>query len=531
MTPNNALHLVWDNHLENVSSLFQILYQDNKLVDVTIACRDGLLRAHKLILSACSPYFERIFHDNPCKHPVVIIRGVQCQEMQMILEYIYKGFIDIPASSLNNLICVASELEIKGFENFQNSSSSTEHTTTFSKFNSDVIVGNKRIMTLEEARQAATTISSVASQDVNFKDPKGDCAYTSRRENENYFSFNSFQKQNGNSSKNDAEVNVLLKAVSSDNRSRLPLLNEHWMESDDDKSSNESDCDYVPNKNSNEGFIRKSALVCTICFYKSKSKKELLYHQKSHIISGKPHKCEFCPSSFTRSSHLARHRRMHTGERPFSCGSCDKSFARQDKLKQHVRSTHEIIKIHKELEAPEQHSVTIQSNDVPQISKVITQIEDEKVQEKKEEASNSVSDLLIKEKRRRGRPRKHRLMVEVPLVIGPKRKRGRPRKIPILTDQVEHIKEERKSPISIPEDDNYSLNNENAEHITIEPLIEINAEPPTETCPSVPGGTLSAISNLEPSCKNILLSNDITIEPIECVSKIEPPSTQSESPT
>lgn len=120
MSANNALHLVWDNHLENVSSLFQVLYEDNKLVDVTIACRDGLLRAHKIILSACSAYFEKIFQDNPCKHPVIIIRGIRCQEMKMILEYIYKGFIDIPASLLNNLICVASELEIKGFENFEN---------------------------------------------------------------------------------------------------------------------------------------------------------------------------------------------------------------------------------------------------------------------------------------------------------------------------------------------------------------------------------------------------------------------------
>lgn len=120
MTPNNALHLVWDNHLENVSGLFQILYQDNKLVDVTIVCRDGVLRAHKLILSACSPYFEKIFHENPCKHPVVIVRGVHYQEMQMLLQYIYKGYIDIPASFLNNLICIASEFEIKGFENFKN---------------------------------------------------------------------------------------------------------------------------------------------------------------------------------------------------------------------------------------------------------------------------------------------------------------------------------------------------------------------------------------------------------------------------
>lgn len=157
MTFNNALHLVWDNHLENVSSLFQVLYEDNKFVDVTIACGDGLLRAHKLILSACSPYFERIFHENPCKHPVVIIRGIQYQEMQMILEYIYKGYIDIPANALSNLICVASELEIKGFENFRNYSTGDTYqhlTNQFNKLNDDdgksTETSAKRIMLTEE---------------------------------------------------------------------------------------------------------------------------------------------------------------------------------------------------------------------------------------------------------------------------------------------------------------------------------------------------------------------------------------------
>ncbi|KAK3401378.1 hypothetical protein B0T20DRAFT_113920 [Sordaria brevicollis] len=46
-----------------------------------------------------------------------------------------------------------------------------------------------------------------------------------------------------------------------------------------------------------------------------------------------------CNLSFTRSEHLARHIRKHTGERPFQC-HCGRRFSRLDNLRQHAQTVH-----------------------------------------------------------------------------------------------------------------------------------------------------------------------------------------------
>ena len=70
------------------------------------------MRAHKVVLSACSPYFQKIFTDNPGKHPIIVLKDVRCWEMQCILDFMYKGETSVPEPQLTSLIKAAESLAL-----------------------------------------------------------------------------------------------------------------------------------------------------------------------------------------------------------------------------------------------------------------------------------------------------------------------------------------------------------------------------------------------------------------------------------
>ena len=71
------------------------LKTDESFVDVTLSCdgetiqvvnicwdlsvSDDYIQGHKVILSACSPYFKKILKENPCKHPVLILNEIEIE--------------------------------------------------------------------------------------------------------------------------------------------------------------------------------------------------------------------------------------------------------------------------------------------------------------------------------------------------------------------------------------------------------------------------------------------------------------------
>uniref|UniRef100_A0A336LNI8 CSON013504 protein n=1 Tax=Culicoides sonorensis TaxID=179676 RepID=A0A336LNI8_CULSO len=106
--------LRWNNYQTNLTSVFDQLLQSESFVDVTLACDGHSIKAHKMVLSACSPYFQALFFDNPCQHPIIIMRDIKWAELKAAVEFMYKGEINVSQDQIGPLLKVAEMLKIRG---------------------------------------------------------------------------------------------------------------------------------------------------------------------------------------------------------------------------------------------------------------------------------------------------------------------------------------------------------------------------------------------------------------------------------
>lgn len=106
--------LKWNSYQTNLSKEFDDLLQNESFVDVTLACDGHSVKAHKMVLSACSPYFQALFFDNPCQHPIIIMKEVKWPELKAVVEYMYRGEINVGRDQIEPLLRVANMLKIRG---------------------------------------------------------------------------------------------------------------------------------------------------------------------------------------------------------------------------------------------------------------------------------------------------------------------------------------------------------------------------------------------------------------------------------
>ncbi|XP_068618580.1 longitudinals lacking protein-like isoform X1 [Battus philenor] len=114
MDDDQQFCLRWNNHQSTLVSVFDTLLEKGMHVDCTLAAEGQTLKAHKVVLSACSPYFESVLSQQYDKHPIIILKDVKYAELRAMMDYMYRGEVNISQDQLAALLKAAESLQIKG---------------------------------------------------------------------------------------------------------------------------------------------------------------------------------------------------------------------------------------------------------------------------------------------------------------------------------------------------------------------------------------------------------------------------------
>lgn len=106
--------LSWGEFSSSLASAVQLLRGHGDLVDVTLAAGGRSFPAHKIVLCAASPFLLDLLKSTPCQHPVVMLAGIGADDLESLLEFVYRGEVSVEPSQLPSLLQAAHCLCIHG---------------------------------------------------------------------------------------------------------------------------------------------------------------------------------------------------------------------------------------------------------------------------------------------------------------------------------------------------------------------------------------------------------------------------------
>ena len=317
--PHEKYSVDWFNYSFHLREMLQHSLKTNELADVTLVCDDKKqFKAHKIVLSAFSSVFKSIINDLPPNNPFVYLKGIQHQELELILEYMYLGEATFNQERMNEFLDVAKNLEIKGItEAFTDENKSKHYSETpeskseYETPENNINEKDLKVNNPEEAKSHNIT------QVVGFFKPK-----------ENF----QLKTSDGLFSCNECD-----KKFSTKKGYQLHFESIHeGVKYGCDK------CDYKATTPSNLTVHMKAKhegvkFDCNQCNYRATFKIGLKHHIASKH-EGVKYACKQCDYQATQLSHLKTHYRVCHNSFIFSCEKCNQQFENQTNLYRHMKS-------------------------------------------------------------------------------------------------------------------------------------------------------------------------------------------------
>jgi len=296
--PGEKFCLRWNDFEKNISTSFSELRDDKDFFDVTLACDDNQIQAHKVILSACSSFFRSVLKKNPHQHPLLYLKGVRYEDIISVLNFMYHGEVNVAQEDLNSFLSVAEDLQVKGLtQNNQKDQQTHLKATTERKHISESypIPPANRQEKQQRVRNSYEDISRTKEAieiQSGIPDPLPQI-------------------------KTEASVPVV--ESEADDPNQMVLSCDYQDDNSGYEEYEEQPVQYdAVAVGVNQGMVRASSTGWT--------------------NAPKPFPCLYCSKSFSNQNSLQKHTKSHTGQT--YCDICDKNFSNVPNLRAHINTVH-----------------------------------------------------------------------------------------------------------------------------------------------------------------------------------------------
>ncbi|XP_068899015.1 broad-complex core protein isoforms 1/2/3/4/5-like isoform X4 [Tenebrio molitor] len=334
--------LRWNNFQANITSQFEALRDDEDFTDVTIACEGQRMQAHKVVLSACSPFFKELFKTNPCSHPIIFMRDVEARHIIALMEFMYAGEVNVAQAHLSAFLKTAESLKIRGLTDTstETENQKEEDTLYLNPQPSKHASISSKHKTIKQQISSSSTVTS--SQDITNNStsissppPKRQCKSESevsriRQIKEEAMTVNPFALQNDNRTQ---ELNKSLVQP----KVELP----DYLSDDDGRDDNISNFYSAGDVTELPGGME---IIPQVSNFNVKDGNQDASSQggdtrKLHSLDPRP--CEECGRVYSNLSNLRQHMKLIHYPTYVQCPVCKKPFKTDLYLRRHIMSSHE----------------------------------------------------------------------------------------------------------------------------------------------------------------------------------------------
>ena len=367
--------LKWNDHHNSFFSIVQDLCASELLTDVTLACGSGdpiIFEAHKLMLSVCSTFFRNILTrkraDRYQAHPIVFLKDVEPRHMEQLLQYMYRGEINVLQNDLGPLIETARALQVKGLADAPPGTGASEkkpkllhQLPTLQQHLPPPLKKAKTNHQKKESRNQHPQLPPTSHLAQRLTQPKRPPFMpplpTEPEPPENIRS-------------RDDQIDLWGAPVVGDQENNSGDGTDFSAYTETELHDEDSNYDQVSEILSFFHSFALSGLLLCLGFFKMSSKDNFaqvfgggnsfgLSNNSGNDSGGGilgsggdgsglnissssrlRYKCEECGKGFITPSKLQRHSYSHSGLRPFQCTICAKSFSQSANLKTHIKNTH-----------------------------------------------------------------------------------------------------------------------------------------------------------------------------------------------